>query len=89
MDKEICICAAITDTTGYIWRGHRHSDCISSAMEAGRKIPMQKESDWQGFVTSKNRFVNRYEGYDLQISAGVESSGGGYRGHRLFSEDLY
>ena len=89
MLKEICICAAIKDTTGYIWRGHRHSDCISSAMEAGRSIPMQKESEWQGFVTSNNRFVNRYEGYDLQIAARLPSQGGGYRNKRLFSEDLY
>ena len=89
MNKEICICAAIKDTTGYIWRGHRHSDCISSAMEAGRKIPMERESEWQGFVTSENRFVNRYEGYELQIAAGIKSVGGGYRDKRLFSEDLY
>lgn len=90
MEKEFCICAAIKDTTGYIWRGHRHCDCISSVMEAGRAIPMQKESQWQGFVTSKNRFVNRYEGYDLQIAAEISSvAHGGYRGTRLFSEDLY
>jgi hypothetical protein len=89
MDKEICICAAIKDTTGYIWRGHRHADCISSAIEAGRKIPNEKESEWQGFVTSANRFVNRYEGYFMQVYAGIRSAGGGYRGCRLFSEDLY
>lgn len=90
MEKEICICAAIKDTIGYIWRGHRHADCISSAMEAGRSTPMEKESEWQGFVTSKNRFVNRYEGYKLQITAGIKSADrGGYRGERLFSEDLY
>lgn len=89
MDKEICICAAIKDTTGYIWRGHRHADCISSAISAKRKIPIGKESEWQGFITSKNRFVNRYEGYRLQVDAGIKSADNGYRGERLFSEDLY
>jgi hypothetical protein len=89
-EKEVCICAAIKDTTGYIWGGHRHTDCISSAIESGRSIPMEKESEWQGFVTSKNRFVNRYEGYWLQREAGIESvAADGYRNKRLFSEDLY
>lgn len=89
MALEICICAAIKDTHGYIWRGYRHADCISSAIEGGQKIPMEKESEWQGFITSHNRFVNRYEGYKLQVAAGISSAGGGYRGERLFSEDLY
>jgi hypothetical protein len=43
----------------------------------------------QGFVTSRNRFVTREEGMKLQITAGIPSVGGGYRGNRLFSEDLY
>lgn len=85
MNKEICICAAIIDETGYVWRGHRHADCIQLLTEAGR---IYKEST-QGFVTSKNRFVDRYEGYKLQIAAGIKSASGGYRGERLFSEDLY
>ena len=91
IQKEVCICAAIKDTTGYIWRGHRHSDCISSAMEAGRSLPHTSESTWQGFVTSANRFVNRHEGFDLQEAAGISSADrSGYRTtRRLFSEDLY
>lgn len=88
-DKEICICAAIKDVDGIIYRGHRHADCISLAMECGKKLPFTGESKWQGFITSKNRFVNRYEGYELQIAAGIPSASGGYRGERLFSEDLY
>ena len=87
---EICICAAIKDTAGYIWRGHRHVDCIASATEAGAHIPFTSEREWQGFVTSLNRFVNRYEGYVLQTKAGIPSADrNGYRGNRLYSEDLY
>lgn len=89
-NMEICICAAIKDTTGYIWRGHRHADCISTALAAGANVPMEKESEWQGFVTSHNRFVNRYEAYKLQQMANVTSiDPHGYKGGRLFSEDLY
>jgi len=89
-DLEICICAAIKDTKGRIWRGHRHADAISTAIAAEARIPLERESEWQGFVTSKNRFVNRYEGMAVQIAAGIKSHDpSGYRGDRLFSEDLY
>jgi hypothetical protein len=87
--KEICICSAVIDSEGTIWKGHRHADCISAAAAAGKKLPFTGERNWQGFITSKGRFVNRYEGYKLQIEAGVSSASGGYRGERLYSEDLY
>jgi hypothetical protein len=83
--NEICICAAVKDNTGYIWRGHRHSDCIFLINQQQRHF---KNTD-QGFVTSKNRFVTREEGYQLQIAADIPSASGGYRGERLYSEDLY
>jgi hypothetical protein len=44
----------------------------------------------QGFITSRNRYVDRQEGMRLQLAAGIESvAKGGYRGETLFSEDLY
>jgi hypothetical protein len=44
----------------------------------------------QGFITSTNRFVDRFEGFRLQEAAGIESvAKDGYRGRQLFSEDLY
>ena len=88
--KEICICAAVKDSTGYIWRGHRHGDCFGSMFDAKRKPG--NSADDQGFMTSKNRFVTRTEGRKLQDAAGIESAAvddGGYRGNTLFSEDLY
>lgn len=87
MNDEVCICAAVKDRTGYIWRGHRHADAIALAIEGGAGIPHMGEK-WQGFVTSRNRFVTREEGYELQVAAGIPSKSG-YRGKRLFSEDLY
>jgi hypothetical protein len=86
-NKEICICAAVKDEDGYIWIGHRHCDCISLMTEVGK---MPCTTSVQGFVTSFNRFVDRFDGYKLQIAAGIMSKDkDGYRGERLFSEDLY
>ncbi len=85
--KETCICAAVKDSTGYIWRGHRHGDCMVAALNAHRQPTGE-----QGFMTSENRFVGREEGRRLQDAAGIESAaadGDGYRGNTLFSEDLY
>ena len=84
MDKEICICAAIQLADGRIIRGHRHDDCIHTAIKW--KAPYFESV--QGFQTSRNRFVDRYEGMRLQKAAGIESVCGA-RGDMLFSEDLY
>lgn len=82
---EICICAAWKAKDDKIYRGHRHMHCLD-AMEDATTKPTKE----QGFITSKNRFVNKYEGYQLQITAGIKSiARGGYKGERLFSEDLY
>lgn len=89
MNPEICICAAVETADGYFIRGHRHADCFGTIQDEG-KIPKMKGGSSQGFITSQNRFVTREEGYRLQILAGIESiAKGGYRGSRLFSEDLY
>lgn len=92
--KEICICAAVKTTTGKIFMGNRHSDCFKSI--AVRHLAISKDAEDQGFITSKNRYVNRAEGYALQIEAGVKSafeeytSGKGYcQEGQLYSEDLY
>ena len=89
--REVCVCAAVKTSDGYIIRGHRHHNCIATM----RSIPRYKEekyggADSHGFVTSLNRFVTRQEGLEIQKAAGIESvaEGGGYR-NELFSEDLY
>lgn len=87
--KEICICAAVITSCGRIIRGHRHRDCFESIARKGMKI--SKDFNAQGFITSKNRYVDREEGFILQINAGVKSANPeGYNSlHLLFSEDLY
>jgi len=86
--KEICICAAVIAENGNIYRGHRHGDCIESILR--RKKSPKKDPKAQGFITSNNRYVDRYEGFKLQKEAGIKSVWDeGYHGEVLFSEDLY
>jgi hypothetical protein len=91
--QEICICAAVRlEDDGYIIRGHRHHNCLQTAVERQRATePYSRPiTPVQGFITSRNRFVDRKEGLRLQLAAGIESvSPDGYRGDILFSEDLY
>lgn len=85
-DPEICICAAIRTVDGTVIRGHRHHDCLRSAGEIPNMIVLHAE---QGFITSRNRFVDRREGLKLQLDAGKASMDGPYRSVGLFSENLY
>jgi len=83
--KEICICSAVETTDGVIVRGHRHGDCMVAINNMGKKVGMN-----QGFITSKNRFVDRKTARKLQEEAEIKSSDkDGYRHDTLFSEDLY
>lgn len=92
-DREICICAAIRMPDGYIVRGHRHGDALHTAANIPRYQSLTRwpHGDDQGFITSRNRYVNRAEGLLLQETAGIKSANheGEYWGHELYSEDLY
>jgi len=86
--KEICICAAVIAEDGEIIRGHRHGDCFRAIID--RKKIIGKGFNSQGFITSKNRFVDRKEGARLQKEAKIISvwTGKAVKGI-LCSEDLY
>lgn len=91
---EICICAAIQLPTGEIFRGHRHSDAIRTALDipliAAAKSGNYISEAVQGFITSRNRFVTREEAVELQRVARIPSADSGKLPERmLFSEDLY
>ena len=85
---EIVICAAIKYKDGTIIRGHRHGDC---AYDCNRPLKKDFEGHIQGFITSRNRFVDRKEGMKIQKAAGIPSAWeeDGHYGDILFSEDLY
>lgn len=86
LNLEVCICSAIMSPEGVITRGHRHYDCIRTAGKKGLKV--SSLAAYQGFMTSRNRFVDRVEGLRLQKAAGIPSFQGAYR-DQLYSEDLY
>lgn len=87
ISAEVVICAAVKTKCGRTIRCHRHSDGIQVAIHNGWS-PLQ-EPGAQGFITSKNRFVGRVEAKEIQLSAGIKSFCGDYRGEKLYSEDLY
>lgn len=96
-DPEICICAALRLPDGRVFRGHRHGDCRNTAQASVEWNGGTNDGVWtsdmamdQGFVTSRNRYVDREEALRLQLAAGVPSADPtGYRVRELFSEDLY
>jgi len=86
---EQCICAALRLANGEVWRGHRHDNCIQVAGKAGVSRDDIAEAE-QGFITSRNRFVGREEGAQIQNRAGIVSAHTGQPiAEMLFSEDLY
>jgi len=93
---EYILCAAImyNDT---IIAGYRHADCynVISALNPNPLAfkPLRKH---QGFLTSKNRFVDRKEAWNIaynnrQIKYGLSASDMGEKGSELelISENLY
>jgi hypothetical protein len=90
---EIVICAAVK-CADRIVRGHRHANCIDTAHRMG--LDTSHMSEDEGFITSRNRFVSRVEGYNIQVAAGIHSvlegtehADGVYLHGELYSEDLY
>jgi len=92
--KEFILCSAI-NYNGIIIAGRRHRDCYATLRGL---LPELKEADEpdrskQGFLTSKNRYVNRKEGWNIaydqnQIAFGFEVSNRG-EDSELISENLY
>lgn len=97
VEPETVICSAIRLPDGHIFRGHRHDSCIRTAFEfvCWNRGDNPGEHHWtadmcrnQGFITSRNRYVDREEGLRLQLAAGIKGFRGDYRG-QLYSEDCY
>jgi hypothetical protein len=88
--SEQCICAAIRLRNGEVWRGHRHDSAIHTAMAAPDIKSQDIANAEQGFITSRNRFVGREEGAQIQRAAGIVSAQTMQPvSDMLFSEDLY
>ena len=72
---------------GLVFCGYRHAHCIYTMVSiTGLRSVEAEDGDYvQGFLTSKNRFVDREEGARIHKANGHEID----FDNRLFSEDLY
>jgi len=101
--KEYILCAAIwykdqqqlpsvynprNITTGVVLCGYRHSNIIGQCVGL-LNLPQSKMGSYvQGFLTSKNRFLDREKAAKLAFECGqVEKLQ--YMSDELFSEDIY
>lgn len=97
--KEYILCAAIWYKDGqhydnqpegiddgYIVCGRRHHNCIFTSWILSGKKNMDYDGHIQGFMTSKDRFVDRYEGARIAKEANQCTIPDN---EPLFSEDLY
>jgi hypothetical protein len=71
---------------GVVISGHRHGHCISSIVSLTGKRLHEHGEHIQGFLTNKNRFVDRKEGAEIWVKNGGELK---YSENELYSEDLY
>ena len=72
---------------GLVVTGHRHGQCMwtMGCLTGLRSVTTEVGEYVQGFLTSKNRFVDREEGAILAFDAGQIPE----EKQTLFSEDLY
>lgn len=72
---------------GLVFCGHRHAHCIYTmiAITGLRAIPKESGEQIQGFLTSRNRFLDRKQAAELFKSLGGKLN----YGSELYSEDLY
>ncbi len=75
-------------TKGIVICGYRHPSCMYTMIAITGKRSVETEcGDYeQGFLTSKNRFVDREEGAKIHVENGNSLK---YSTKELYSEDLY
>jgi len=88
--KELSFEAAVRPVNcdrGLVFCGYRHAHCMYTMVSVTglRSVESEVGNYVQGFLTSKNRFVDREEGAKIHIANGHKID----FEHRLFSEDLY
>lgn len=71
---------------GIVFCGLRHHNCMYAAIAITGKYQHELGEEIPGFITTKNRFVDREEGALLWLASGGTLE---YSDKRLFSEDLY
>jgi len=74
---------------GIVFCGHRHIQCIRQMNIITGLKQHEASNEVQGFLTSKNRFVDRLEAAKIASDLGQIITEGVTSVSRLYSEDLY
>lgn len=74
---------------GIVFCGHRHAQCIYSKCALTGLRDAESGESVQGFLTNKNRFVDRKEAFEIAMNQGQIIDLNQTRGKILYSEDLY
>lgn len=74
---------------GIVFSGHRHGQCIYSKCAITGLRDAESGVSIQGFLTSKNRFVDRESALKIALKQGQVIDQSKIRGNKLYSEDLY
>lgn len=99
-EKENILCAAIwykevtpravhrpiNTPGGVVVSGYRHGHCISQILPLTGERMFKLGNHIQGFLTTKNRFVDRQEAAEIWVENGGELN---YSDWELYSEDIY
>jgi hypothetical protein len=72
-------------TSGFVICGRRHHNCFMTAYILNKQKKLLDMNEKQGFLTSDDRFVDRYEAAEIAFDAGQISE----KTNILISEDLY
>ena len=70
---------------GVVFCGWRHMNCIYQMIAIYGMKNHEAGESVQGFLTSKNRFVDREEGAEIHVRNGGKLN----YGNQLYSEDIY
>jgi len=73
--------------TGIVFCGWRHPNCLYQMVAITGLTQHEAGEEVQGFLTSKNRFVDRKEGLEIALKANQVINI--HYGKQLYSEDLY
>lgn len=94
-DKKTYVHQPKNITSGFVVAGRRHGNCYTTAailtafqtMSTENKAKMEKLPEVQGFLTNKDRFVDRKEAWKIaKISKQINNSS---KDGELHSEDLW
>lgn len=83
LDTPIHKCKNIEN--GLVICGYRHHQCIATKVSVVGTRGSEPDKTIQGFLTSENRFVDRYEAYNIALKANQIKE---KKSDTLYSEDL-